>query len=97
MLTILGKSFAGRVAASLLNAVDLSELVVNTRDEYKMLAIELGLNPVKIEELKSRLEANRFKMPLYDTPLFAKNLELAFLKIYERFESGLAPNHIYLN
>jgi predicted O-linked N-acetylglucosamine transferase (SPINDLY family) len=94
VLTIVGRSFASRVAASLLNAIGLPELITNTQEEYEDLAIELALNPNKLADIKLKLANNRFTTPLFDTPLFTKNLESAYINMYERYHSDLEPDHI---
>jgi predicted O-linked N-acetylglucosamine transferase (SPINDLY family) len=96
VLTLMGESFASRVAASLLNAIGLTELITNTQEEYEELAIELALNPKKIADIKLKLASNRLTTPLFDTPLFTKNLEAAYSKMYERYHAGLPPNHLFI-
>jgi predicted O-linked N-acetylglucosamine transferase (SPINDLY family) len=90
----MGKSFASRVAASLLNAIGLPELITSTQEEYEALAIELAMNPKKLADIKLKLKNNRFTTPLFDTPLFTKNLETAYIEMYERYHAGLEPDHI---
>lgn len=97
VLTRVGLSFASRVAASLLNAIKMPELITNSVEEYEALAIELATNPIKFREIKSKLVNNRFKTPLFDTPLFTKNLEDAYLKIHQRYQNGLKPDHISID
>jgi predicted O-linked N-acetylglucosamine transferase (SPINDLY family) len=82
------------VAASLLNAIRLPELITNTQEEYESLAIELALNPQKIAHIKSKLANNRLAAPLFDTPLFAKNIETAYIQMLERYQADLQPDHI---
>jgi len=94
VLTLMGQSFASRVAASLLNAIDLPELITNTQEEYEALAIELAMNPQKLRDIKLKLARNRLTTPLFDTPLFTKNLEAAYIKMYERYHKNLEPDHI---
>jgi predicted O-linked N-acetylglucosamine transferase (SPINDLY family) len=94
VLTLMGQSFASRVAASLLNAIGLPELITNTQEEYEALAIELALNPKKLAQIKLKLANNRLTTPLFDTPLFTKNIEAAYIKMYERYQAGLEPDHI---
>ena len=94
VLTLMGRSFASRVAASLLNAIGLPELITNTQEEYEALAIELAMNPKKLEIIKLKLANNRLTAPLFDTPLFTKNLEAAYIKMYERYQNDLGPDHI---
>ena len=94
VLTLMGGSFASRVAASLLNAIGLPELITSTQEEYEALAIELAMNSKKLSETKLTLANNRLTTPLFDTPLFTKNLEAAYIKIYERYHADLEPEHI---
>ncbi|MBU3579232.1 tetratricopeptide repeat protein [Polynucleobacter sp. 73C-SIWE] len=94
VLTLMGGSFASRVAASLLNAIGLPELITNTQEEYESLAIELALNHQKLADIKLRLANNRLTAPLFDTPLFTKNLEAAYIAMYERYQADLEPEHI---
>ena len=94
VLTLAGQSFASRVAASLLNAIGLPELITNTQEEYEALAIELAMNPQKLTDIKLKLARNRLTTPLFDTPLFTKNLEAAYIKMYERYQADLSPDHI---
>lgn len=94
VLTRIGESFPSRVAASLLHAIGLPELITSTQSEYEALAIELAKNPEKLNAIKTKLAANRLTTPLFNTPLFTKNLEAAYLKMYERYQAGLTTDHI---
>jgi len=89
VLTLMGQSFASRVAASLLNAIELPELITTSQGAYESLAIDLALNPQKLAGLKLKLANNRLTAPLFDTPLFTKNLEAAYIQIYERYQGGI--------
>jgi len=94
VLTLKGQSFSSRVAASLLNAIGLPELIMNTEEEYEALAIELAINPKKFADIKLKLAKNRLTAPLFDTPLFAKNIETAYIKMMDRYHADLQPDHI---
>jgi predicted O-linked N-acetylglucosamine transferase (SPINDLY family) len=96
VLTMMGQSFASRVAASLLNSIGLPELITNTQEEYEALAIDLALNPNKLTNIKNKLANNRFTTPLFDTPLFTQNLEAAYSEMYERYQTDLEPDHIVI-
>jgi predicted O-linked N-acetylglucosamine transferase (SPINDLY family) len=96
VLTLIGKSFASRVAASLLNAIHLPELITTTQEEYEQIAIELAKNSEKLAVIKQKLVNNRLTTPLFDTPLFTKNLEKAYAQMYERYQADLGPDHIFL-
>jgi len=96
VLTCMGNSFASRVAASLLNAVNLPELITTTQEQYESLAIELATHPEQLKIIKDKLANNLSTAPLYDTPLFTKHLESAYLTMYDRYQQGLEPDHIYV-
>jgi len=97
VLTLISQSFAGRVAASLLNAIGLSELITYTQEEYEALAIKLATIPGKLADVRWKLANNRSKTALFDTPLFTKNLEDAYFKMYQRYQNDLPPDHISNN
>ena len=96
VLTCIGHSFASRVAASVINAVNLPELITTTQEQYESLAIELATNPEKLKIIKDKLVNNLPTAPLYDTPLFTRHLESAYLTMYDRYQNGLEPDHIYV-
>jgi len=96
VLTCMGDSFASRVAASLLNAVNLAELITTTQEQYESLAIELATNPEKLKIIKDKLVDNLPTAPLYDSALFARHLESAYVTMYDRYQQGLDPDHIYV-
>jgi predicted O-linked N-acetylglucosamine transferase (SPINDLY family) len=96
VLTLMGRSFASRVAASLLNAIGLPELITSTQEEYEVLAIELATNPHKLADIKLKLAKNRLTTPLFDTPLFTQNLEAAYIKMIERYQADLKPDHMFI-
>ena len=90
VLTRPGESFASRVAASLLTAIGLPELIASTPEDYEECAVALATDPDRLARLRQRLAVNRFTAPLFDGAAFTKNLEEAYFKIYERHQSGLA-------
>ena len=96
VLTLLGDTFAGRVAASLLSAVGLPELITTNQSEYEAMAIELATNKEKLAILKQRLEANKLSSPLFNTKLTTEHIEAAYTKIYARYQADLMPDHIYI-
>ncbi|MEI7823877.1 MAG: hypothetical protein WCI01_01165 [Chlorobiaceae bacterium] len=96
VLTCIGEAFASRVAASLLNAIQLPELITATQKEYEALAIELATNPEKLTAIRQKLEKNRLTTPLFDTELFTRNIEKAYTAMYERYQADLLPDHIVI-
>jgi protein O-GlcNAc transferase len=96
VLTCMGESFAARVAASLLHAIGLPELVTTTQEQYEATAIELASDPGRLAEVKDRLRRNRLTMPLFDTEQFTRHLENAYTQMYDRYQADLSPEHIYV-
>ncbi|HXF53117.1 MAG TPA: hypothetical protein VNK52_03235 [Hyphomicrobiaceae bacterium] len=97
VLTRAGRSFASRVAASLLHTVGLPELVTKNFAEYEGLAVELAGDPAKLASLKARLAAARTTSPLFDTARFCRDLERAYDSMWERHAAGAAPAPIDLS
>ncbi len=94
VLTWQGGSFASRVAASLLTAVGLPELVATSGERYETLAVEIARSGSRSRELKDALARNRHAMPLFDTPRFTRHLEAAYATMHERQRAGAQPDHI---
>lgn len=93
VLTCAGRTFAGRVAASLVRAAGLPDLVTGSLDEYADVALRLAREPAALREVRERLERNRATCPLFDAERSCKALERAFETMWERNEAGLAPAH----
>jgi predicted O-linked N-acetylglucosamine transferase (SPINDLY family) len=91
VLTRIGETFAGRVAASVLNAIGLIELIASTPQAYEAFAIELATNPEKLAAIRRKLANNRLTTPLFDTQTFTRHIEAAYAAMYERYQAGLAP------
>ena len=91
VLTCIGSSFAGRVAASLLKAVGLADLVTRTFDEYEALARKLAREPALLADIRQRLDNNRLKYPLFDTERSARHIERAYEAMLEIHRQGREP------
>jgi protein O-GlcNAc transferase len=78
VITQIGKAFSGRVAASLLKAIDLPELVTTTPPAYEALALELARNPALLKATRDKLARNRRTTPLFDCTRFTANIEAAY-------------------
>ena len=96
IITRIGNSFPGRVAASLLKAVNLSDLITYSKEEYESKAIEIANNPLMMQNIKDRLEINKSICPLFNTKLFTKNIESAYFKIFNLHSNNLLPENIYI-
>ncbi|MDZ4848081.1 MAG: tetratricopeptide repeat protein [Pirellulaceae bacterium] len=96
IVTLVGDAMASRVAGSLLHAVGLPELITNNFDEYEALARKLATNPLDLQAIKSRLASNLPKCDLFNGAVFAKNVERAYLAMWEQCKSGARPMPINL-
>ncbi len=96
VLTRTGETFASRVAASLLGAIDLPELVTTTEANYEKLALALAFDVERYQEIRKRLQRNRASAPLFDVPGFTRYLEAAYSAMYERYQTDLLPDHIHI-
>ncbi len=94
VITFAGRGFAARVAASLLRAAGLPELITDSADEYERLALELARDPDKLAALKAKLAGLRASAPLFDTVRFARHLEDGCAQAYQRYFEDQAPDHI---
>ena len=97
VLTCTGDTFPGRVAASLLGNIGLSDLITSTLDEYEQLAVALSTHPQQLAAFGQKLAANRDTTPLFNTQLYTKHLELAYSAMHQHRQSGLRPKHISIS
>jgi predicted O-linked N-acetylglucosamine transferase (SPINDLY family) len=95
VLTLPGESFASRMAASVLTAAGLPELIAQSRADYERRALELATDPERLEALKRKLAVHRSSCALFDTATFTRNLESLYEQMYERYLSGLAADHLF--
>lgn len=94
VLTLMGETFAGRVAASLLEAAGMPELIAATPDSYERTAVEIATRPELLAALKRKLADRRLTAPVFDTARFTKHIEAGYIAVHERQQAGLAPDHI---
>lgn len=91
VLTCIGTTFAGRVAASLLRAAGLPQLVTHSLDEYESLAAHLAADATRLKEIAEALARNRPVCPLFDTDRFRRHIEAAYVEMWERQQRGDPP------
>ena len=92
VLTCRGTSFAGRVAASVLSAAGLPELITDTLEAYEAHACALARDPSALSEIKTKVRRSRTTSPLFDSHAFTRNLEAAYLTMWERRQRGETPS-----
>jgi predicted O-linked N-acetylglucosamine transferase (SPINDLY family) len=91
VLTCMGEAFASRVAASLLRAIDLPELVTTDGQAFEARAIELATDQAQLKALRDRLAVNRMQAPLFDIERLARSIERAYEQVYARRQAGQPP------
>lgn len=93
VLTCIGESFPGRVAASLLAAIGAPELATSSLTQYEETALRLAREPAARRALKEKLARNRDTHPLFDTKRFCRHLESAYATMVDRHRRGEKPAH----
>jgi protein O-GlcNAc transferase len=91
VLTCLGETFAGRVAASLLKAIGLPELIATSLENYEALALKLARDPSLLASIRAKLARNRGTHPLFDTARFTRHIEAAYTTMWQRYQNGEPP------
>jgi predicted O-linked N-acetylglucosamine transferase (SPINDLY family) len=91
LVTCKGTTFPGRVAASLLMAAGLPELVTETPADFEALAIKLATDAAALKALRDKLAQNKQSCALFDTDRFRKHIEAAFSTMWERWLAGEKP------
>ena len=91
VLTCLGPTFAGRVAASLLKAAELPELITTSLQDYEALALKLARDPALLATIKAKLARNRGHCALFDTTRFTRHIEAAYRQMWQAYQDRIAP------
>jgi predicted O-linked N-acetylglucosamine transferase (SPINDLY family) len=96
VITLLGESFASRVAASLLTEIGLSNLITYSQSSYEEISIDLANNPKKLLAIREKLKESKRSSTLFDSALFAKNLELIYKRMHHAYVSYQTFDNIYI-
>jgi protein O-GlcNAc transferase len=91
LLTSRGPTFPGRVAASLLGAAGLPELVTDSLEAYQDLAQRLAGNSGLLASIRQKLAQTRLSLPLFDTARCCRHIETAYTVMWESFQRGESP------
>ncbi len=94
VLTCLGKSFCSRVAASLVSAAGIPEMITKTNQEYIEQAVQLANHPSELAILRDKLAQVHKNAPLFDSVRFTENLENLYMQMFARLQSGEPPAKI---
>lgn len=96
LLTCPGDTFIRRVAASVLHAAGLSELIAHDLTEYETLAVRLAIDENLLASVKRKLAASRSTCRLFDSSRYVRNLETAYIKMHEQHQSGRLPESFFV-
>lgn len=91
VLTCCGQTFAGRVAASLLQAIGMPDLITDDLEAYEGLALRLASKPSLLNELRDRLRRNRLSHPLFNTDRYRRHIEAAYVQMWQRWQRKQNP------
>jgi protein O-GlcNAc transferase len=91
LVTCRGRSFVARVAASILHAAGLSELVTDNLADYESCALRLAADAQLMQSLRRRLAANRDTCPLFDLERYRRHIEAAYITMWEKWQRGEPP------
>lgn len=94
VVTLVGNGFASRVAASVLNAAGLAELAFESAEDYRLAIVALTRDPALLASYRENLATRRMELPLFDSERYAREFEALFLRMWRRWSSGLAPDHL---
>lgn len=94
LVTALGQSFVARVAASLLHAAGLAQLVARDLDDYERIALALARDRGRLRALRTRLDEGRMHCALFDSARYTRDLEALIERMVERHDAGLPPAHL---
>jgi len=98
LLTIEGEGFQSRVASSILKNLELNELICSNYEEYEYKAIKIANSPIELKKIKEKLKQKlTLNYKIFDIKNYAKNLEKAYLKVYEINSKNLRPEDIFIN
>ena len=97
LVTKQGKQFAARVAASLLNAVGLPELITETEEDYEALILDLATNHDKLHLIREKLLINRVTQPLFDTKRYTRDFEASLTEAYDLYFTDQEPQDISIS
>ncbi|CAE1308336.1 OGT [Acanthosepion pharaonis] len=94
MVTLPGETLASRVAASQLHTLGCPELVAKSREDYVNIAVRLGTDQDYLKSVRAKVWKARTTSPLFNTKLYASHLEKLYLRMWDRYEHGLSPDHL---
>ena len=96
VLTLKGKSFASRVATSLLTSMNLEELVTENLKDYEEMALKISNNQDVLKNLKNKILENKINSNVFKPQVYTDNMEKCYKKIYQNYVDGFRPQNLTL-
>jgi len=96
LLTLRGKSFASRVASSLLTTINLQELITDNLEDYEEMAIKISNDSKLLTQLKNKIFENKKNCNLFKSQIYIENIEKSYKKVYQNYIEGLKPQNFKL-
>ena len=90
-ITCMGRSFAARIAGSMLTSIGMEELIARELADYEAMALDLARSPERLSALREKLAANRLSSPLFDMARLARHVESAYEIMWKRHIEGQPP------
>jgi protein O-GlcNAc transferase len=97
LVTCRGRSFVARVAATVLHAAGLPELVTDNLADYESCALKLAADAQVMQSVRRRLAANRGTCPLFDVGRYRRHIEAAYITMWEKLQRGEPPQSFSVN
>jgi protein O-GlcNAc transferase len=94
VVTCVGTAFPGRVGQSLLEAIEMPELIAHTLADYYALALSLATDKKLLHETRQKLAAKVKTAPLFDSDRYTAHLEQAFEAMLQKHGSGQPASKI---
>jgi predicted O-linked N-acetylglucosamine transferase (SPINDLY family) len=94
VVTAVGRTFASRVAGSVLRAAGLEALVAPDLGAYEELLRGLGRDRAALARWRTTLAARRAVAPLFDLDGFVRALERGYVAAWERWRAGAPASDI---
>ena len=97
IITIKGQSFSSSVSSSILNSMNLNELISNNFDEYEKKITKLILEPDYVKNIKKKIEVNKIESSFFNMKLYTSNIEKAYNVCISKHYKKLSPDNIYID
>jgi protein O-GlcNAc transferase len=91
VVTCAGNTFPGRVAASMLEAAGVPELVTHSLEGYEVLALDLATDTARLQATRRKLADNRHTCALFDGDRFRRGIEAAYTTMWDIYRRGERP------